>query len=112
FSYVTQQFGFYHGGELLLFAAAPWSLYAMQWAVSKQPIICFTISLLSVVLLFFAKLTGLVVFASNVIAISLVALANQRRLDFSVVAMWVASAIAALCFMVFWVARGPLPAGR
>ena len=26
-------------------------------------------------------------------------------------AMWVASAIAALCFMMFWVARGPIPAG-
>src|SRR5262249_21585374 len=110
FSYVTEQFGFYHGGELLLFAAAPWSLYAMRWAANKPPIICFTISLLSAALLFFAKLTGLVVFASNVIAISLVALANQRRLDSSTIAVWVASAIGALCFMVFWAARGPVPA--
>jgi hypothetical protein len=109
FSYVTLQFGLYHGGELLLFAAAPWSLYAMRWAANKPPILCFTISLLSAALLFFAKLTGLVVFASNVIAISLVALANQRRVDSSTIAMWVASAIGALCFMVFWVARGPMP---
>jgi hypothetical protein len=106
FPYVTHPFLMYWGGELLLFAAAPWSLYAMRWAANKPPIVCFTISLLSAALLFFAKLTGLVVFASNVIAISLVALANQRRLDSSTIAMWVASAIGALCFMVFWVARG------
>jgi hypothetical protein len=108
FPYVTDRFLMYWGGEVLLFAAAPWSLYAMRWAADKQPILCFTISLLSAALLFFAKLTGLVVFASNVIAISLVALVNKRRLDSSTTAMWVASAIAALCFMVFWVARGPV----
>jgi hypothetical protein len=99
----------YHGGELLLFAAAPWSLYAMRWAANKTPILCFTISLLSAALLFFAKLTGLIVFATNVMAISLGALASRRRLDSPTIAMWMASAIAALCFMMFWVARGPVP---
>jgi hypothetical protein len=112
FSYVTLPFRMYHGGELLLFAAAPWSLYAMRWAANKPPILCFTISLLSAALLFFAKLTGLIVFATNVVAISLGALASQRRLDSSTIAMWVASAIAALCFMMFWVARGPVPGGE
>ena len=110
FPYVTHRFLMYWGGELLLFAAAPWSLYAMRWAANKPPILCFTISLLSAALLFFAKLTGLVVFATNVVAISLVALVSQRRLDSSTIAMWVASAIAALCFMMFWVARGPVAA--
>src|SRR5262245_38900929 len=111
FPYVTQRFLGYWGGEVLLFATAPWSLYAMRWAANKPPILCFTISLLSAALLFFAKLTGLIVFATNVVAISLVALASQRRLSSSTIAMWVASAIAALCFMMFWVARGPVPAG-
>ena len=111
FAYVTQSFRLYHGGELLLFAAAPWSLYAMRWAANKQPILCFTISLLAAALLFFAKLTGLIVFATNVMAISLGALASQRRLSSSTIAMWVASAIAALCFWMFWVARGPVPGG-
>jgi len=111
FAYVTQSFRLYHGGELLLFAAAPWSLYAMRWAANKQPILCFTISLLSAALLFFAKLSGLIVFATNVVAISLLALINQRRLGSSTIAMLVASAIAALCFMIFWVARGPVPVG-
>ena len=110
FSYVTLPFRMYHGGELLLFAAAPWSLYAMRWAANKPPILCFAISLLSAALLFFAKLTGLIVFATNVVAISLIALVSQRRLNSSIIAMWVASAIAALCFMMFWVARGPVPA--
>src|SRR6516164_2890738 len=111
FPYVTQRFLMYWGGEVLLFATAPWSLYAMRWAANKQPILCLTISLLSAALLFFAKLTGLIVFATNVVAISLLALINQRRLGSSTIAMLVASAIAALCFMIFWVARGPVPVG-
>jgi hypothetical protein len=107
FPYVTQRFLGYWGGELLLFATAPWSLYTMRWSANKPPIVCFTISLVFAALLFFAKLTGLIVFASNVAAISLVALFDRRRLDYSTIAMWAASALAALCFMMFWVARGP-----
>jgi hypothetical protein len=109
FAYVTLPFREYNGGELLLFAVAPWSLYAMRWAASKPPILCFTVFLLSAALLFFAKLIGLLVFATNVVAITLRAIIRQRRLDSSIVAAWVASAIGALCFMMFWVARGPLP---
>ena len=111
FAYVTLHFQFYLGGELLLFAAAPWSLYAMRWSTYKPPLLCFTVSLLSAALLFFAKLTGLIVFAANVAAISLMTGANQRRLDTSTMAMWVASAIGVLCFMLFWVTRGAVPAG-
>jgi hypothetical protein len=111
FPYVTDRFLAYWGGELLLFAAAPWSLYAMRWAANKPPILCFTVSVLSAAVLFFAKLSGLIVFATNVGAISLLALASQRRLSSSTIAMWVASAIAALCFMMFWAARGAVPAG-
>jgi hypothetical protein len=106
FSFVTLPFRMYNGGEVLLFAAAPWSLYAVRWVVNKPPIVCFAISLLCVTLLFFAKLSGLVVFAANVVAISLSALVSQRRLSSSVITIWVASAIGALCFMMFWLARG------
>lgn len=108
FPYVTQRFLAYWGGELLLFAVAPWSLYVMRWSVNKPPILCFTISLLSAALLFFAKLTGLIVFATNVMAISLFTLISQRRLSSSIILMWVASGITVLCFMIFWVARGPV----
>jgi hypothetical protein len=111
FPYVTERFLMYWGGEVLIFAAAPWSLYAMRWAANKQPILCFTISLLSAALLFFAKLIGLIVFATNVVAISLTNVIKQRRLDTSTIAMWVACAIGALCFMMFWVWRGPVPVG-
>ena len=110
FSYVTLPFRNYTGGEVLLFAAAPWSLYAMRCAANKPPILTFAISLLSVTLLFVAKLTGLIVFAANVGAISLLALVSQRRLSLSTIAMWVASATAVLCFIMFWVARGPVAA--
>jgi hypothetical protein len=111
FAYVTLSFQLYWGGELLLFATAPWALYAMRWSANKSPLLCFAISLLSAALLFFAKLTGLIVFAANVLAISLINVIKQRRLDTSTIAMWVACAIGALCFMMFWVSRGPVPVG-
>jgi len=110
FPYVTQRFLGFWGGELLLFATAPWSLYAMRWSANKPAILCFTISLLSAALLFFAKLTGLIVFATNVVAISLLTIIIQRRLRSSIIAMWAASVIAALCFTIFWLARGPVAA--
>jgi hypothetical protein len=110
FSYTTFQFRTYHGGELLLFAVAPWSLYAMRWAVNKPPMLCFTISLVSATILFFAKLTGIVVFATNVGALSLLALVSQRRLSTSIIAMWLASTVGAICFSMFWLARGSVPA--
>src|SRR5438128_3302164 len=81
----------------------------MLWASTKSPILCLAISLLSAALLFFAKLTGLVVFATNVMAISLLSLVPQRRLASSIIALWVASGISALCLMMFWTARGPVP---
>src|SRR5215470_16022320 len=108
FYYVALPFRIYNGGEVLLFAAAPWSLYAIRWAANKPPILCFAISLLSVTLLFVAKLTGLIVFAANVGAISLLALASQRRLNSSIIAMWLASGVGALCFIMFWLTRGPV----
>src|SRR5215470_1424092 len=107
FYYVALPFRNYNGGEVLLFAAAPWSLYAMRRAANKPPILCFAISLLSAALLFFTKLTGLIVFATNVVAISLLVLRGQHRLKSSIVAMWVASAGGALCFATIWLARGP-----
>ena len=82
FSYITSSFLTYWGGELLLFAVAPWSLYAMCWAASKPPTLCFAISVVSVALLFFAKLTGIIVFGSNVAAISLFSVISRRRTHF------------------------------
>ena len=102
-------FRMYNGGELLLFAAAPWSLYAMRWAANKPPILCFTISLLSAALLFFAKLTGLIVFRYECCWISLIALINQRRLNSSIIAMW--SAVCYRCTLFYDVLGCTRPGG-
>ena len=72
-------------------------------------ILCFIISLFSGALLFFAKLTGLIVFAANIVGITLLSL-SQRRLSSSIIAMWAASVIGALCFITFWLERGGAPA--
>ena len=110
FRYVTLPFQMYHGGEVLLFATAPWCFYWMRYAVHKPATTCFAISLVSAALLFVAKLTGLVVFAANVLGLALFEVVQQRRLSASVLAMLTAAAVAALCFLVFWAARSSVPA--
>ena len=106
FRYATLSFQMYHGGEILLFAVVPWCLYWQLYAVLKPPIASFTISLLLAALLFVAKLVGLIVFAANVLAISLFEIVRQRRVSAAVLATLAAAAVAALCFVVFWLARG------
>jgi hypothetical protein len=110
FRYGTFPFQMYQGGEVLLFAAAPWCLYWLRQAIDRRPIACFAISLLCVTLLFIAKLTGLVVFAANVLAISLLELTRQRRVTSSMLALWAASGFGAIFFLVFWHAHGGVPA--
>ena len=110
FAYVTLPFRVYNGGEVLLFAAAPWSLHGMRWAAHKRPMISFAISLLSMALLFFVKLSGLIVFAANVGAITLSFLLSKRRFNSSIMTMWLAAAIGTLCFIMFWLTRGPVAA--
>ena len=105
FRYATFAFRNYHGGEILLFAVAPWALYVLQRAVEKPPLICFAISLLSAALLFFAKETGLLCFGANVLAISLLYVAREARLSSSIIAMWAASLTGALLYLLFWPAR-------
>jgi hypothetical protein len=106
FRYGTFPFQMYQGGEVLLLAAAPWCLYWLRQAIDRRPIACFAISLLCFTLLFIAKLTGLVVFAANVLAISLAELTRQRRVTSSMLALWAASGFGAIFFLVFWHAHG------
>src|SRR5262249_17139167 len=106
FRFVTLSFHMYHGGEVLLFAVAPWCLYWLRCAVLKPPVACFTIALLVAALLFVAKLIGLIVFAVDVLAISLSEIVRQRRLSMSTLAMLATPPVATLCFVIFWLARG------
>ena len=111
FHYTTLPFRAYNGGEVLLFAAAPWCLYWLRYAVDRRPSVCFAISLLLAALLFIAKLTGLVAFTANVLAIGLLEAMRQRRLTSSLLAMLAASGVGVILFLFFWVARGEVPAG-
>ena len=77
----------YHGGEVLLFAAAPWSLLALLKCVDARPLIAFGGTLSVAVLLFVMKLTGLVVFATTVLALSAVDIARRWRVSGSILAM-------------------------
>jgi len=111
FYYATVPFSIFNGGDVVLFAVLPWSLSALQWAAQKWPAVSFTISVLSAALLFFAKLSGIIVFAATVAGISFLDLLRRRRVTSPLVAMWAGSAVAALFIVAFWLARGATPAG-
>lgn len=106
----TLPFSFFIGGEVVLLAVSPWVLSALQWAIQKPPVVSFAISVMSFAVLFFAKLSGLFIFAATVAGISFVDVMQRRRLTSAVLAMWVGSAAAALCFYLFWLNRGLTPA--
>lgn len=110
FRYTTLAFRIYNGGETLLFAAAPWCFLWLRDAAERSPLACFTISLLAAIVLFFAKLTGLIVFAADVVAIGLFQIVQQRRITKAAIAMATAAAVAALLLFAFWLARGRVPA--
>jgi hypothetical protein len=111
FTYTTVHFSIFNGGDVVLFAVMPWSLFALQLAAQKPPAISIAISVLSAALLFIAKLSGIIVFAATVAGISFVDVWKQRRLTSPLLAMWAGSAVAALLFLAFWVTRGATPAG-
>ena len=109
FYYIPENFQVY-SGEILLFAVAPWSFYSLWYGAKASPPISFVIALTTGTLLFLAKLTGLVVFASTVLGISFVEILEKRRITAAIVASWAASATGALCFLIFWHSRGNIPA--
>jgi hypothetical protein len=100
----------YQGGEALLFAAGPWSLLAMLKCVDARASIAFVVTLLIAVLLFVMKLSGLVVFAAIVLGLSATDIVRRRHVSSSILAMWIAAAIAALLFDTLWLSRGHVPA--
>jgi len=110
FYYATVPFSVFNGGDVVLFAVLPWSLSALQWAAQKRPAVSFTISVLSATLLFFAKLSGIVVFAAIVAGISVADVLRQQRITFPLLAMWAGSAIAAILYLFSWQSWGLTPA--
>ncbi|GAH12607.1 unnamed protein product, partial [marine sediment metagenome] len=109
FRYVTLPFRIYDGGEVLLFAAAPWAFLLLREAIERRALLSFAITLLSAAVLFLAKLTGLVVFVSITLTIIAFELVAKRRLTASIIAILAASVMAAIVFQLFWASRGALP---
>jgi hypothetical protein len=109
FHYATSPFRLYTGGEVLLFAVSPWSLCALQFAVQKRPAISLSISVVTASVVFFAKLSGLVMFGTTVTAISVSEIIKRRQITSSLFALWTGSSIAAIVILTFWVARGQTP---
>src|SRR5262249_11758228 len=83
------------------FVAPPGSLYALRWALGKPPAVCFKISLLLAAVVFFAKVSGLVVFSPNFLGGSLLYCSSIIAPIPSMLATWSASGIVAVLFLAF-----------
>ncbi len=90
-------------------AALPWSLSALLWTAQKRPAACFTVSLLTAAVLFFAKLSGIIVFVATCAGIGSLELVRQRQLTPRLLAMAAGAAVAAILLFFFWLARGATP---
>lgn len=109
FRYAEYNFRFFDGGEALVFAAYPWTLIALRWAIERPPIFAFAVTLATAIGIFFAKLSGLFAFAATVSAIGVLSIVQRRRIAPWIFAMGAASAIAALLLLLFWTGRGQTP---
>jgi hypothetical protein len=107
--FVQAGFRVYHGGEVLLFACAPWALLAVLYALRSGPMPAFGITILAGAILFFAKLTGLVVLAAIIIGVSAVEIASARRLRPPVIGIWLAAIVLVMLLQQFWLSRGATP---
>jgi len=111
FRFTTLPFRIYNGGEVLLFAAAPWTFLLLWRSLEKGPLQGFAAALLGAAFLFFAKLSGLIVFAATVASLSLGDIWKNRKVRSPVVGLALGSATAALLVWWGWISRGGTPAG-
>jgi hypothetical protein len=107
--FVPHGFRVYNGGEVLLFGCTPWAFLALLYALQCGPVLAFGLTLLVGAVLFFVKLSGLVVLAAVVVGLTTVEVASTKRLAPSVMAMWLASITLALLVWRFWLSRGASP---
>jgi hypothetical protein len=104
-------FGIYNGGEVLIFAVAPWLIYAL-WRIGDVHLKHIPAMVFGLVILFFAKLSGVVlggaVIAGSVLkpAEGWLARATLRRGIVSALAVTIFCA----GFYYFWLSRGRTPA--
>lgn len=106
----TLTYRIYTGGEHILFALAPWCLLILLQSQDRRPWQIVLACLVAGGALFFAKLTGLVLFAATVLAIALHRVVSSRRVDASVLAYAVGSGLLLWAFKIFWRSHGSTPA--
>jgi hypothetical protein len=104
-------FGIYNGGEVLIFAVAPWVIYAL-WRIGDVHLRHIPVMVLGIAILFFAKLTGVVLGGAVIAGLVLkpgegwLARATLRRGIVGALAVTIFSA----AFYYCWLLRGPTPA--
>jgi len=112
FRYSTLPFRMYNGGEILIFAAAPWALLAIWSALGRGFWWSFAAAFGSALLLVVAKLSGLIVFAVMVSGLVVVEWWQRRRITAAQLGLAAGSMVAAILFWWGWISRGENPAGE
>lgn len=112
FRYSTLPFRMYNGGEILLFSAAPWALLAIWSSLGRGFWWGFGAALGSALVVFIAKLSGIMVLAVTVLGASGAEWWNRRRVTTAMAGLAVGSAAAAALFWWGWLSRGDNPAGQ
>ena len=107
FHYSTHAFSTYHGGEILLQAAAPWLLLTAYRVPEMDAIPAALLAAGAVVFAFLAKLTGLIVAAAALVAGSLVVLAFGRRITRGMIGGALGGVAALAILYVSFFSRGP-----
>ncbi|NBV86085.1 MAG: hypothetical protein EBS01_07450, partial [Verrucomicrobia bacterium] len=109
FRHGTLPFRIYNGGEILLFAVAPWGFLLLQRSLTGGFWSGFIAALGSAMLLFFAKLTGLIVFAVSGVSLVALDLWQKRMVRPPVVGLFAGAVLAALIVGWGWMSRGGTP---
>lgn len=111
FRFTTLPFRIYNGGEVLLFWAAPWAFLLLWKSLEYGPFYTFATALLGAAILFFAKLSGLIVFTAVTASLALGDLWKNGRVRIPSAALILGSVTAAGLFWWAWISRGNTPAG-
>lgn len=111
FRFTTLPFRIYNGGEVLLFWVAPW-VFLLLWKSLKQgPLYTFAAALLGASILFFAKLSGLIVFTAVTASLALWDLWKNGRVRLPLAGLFLGAVTAASLVWWAWISRGNTPAG-
>jgi hypothetical protein len=112
FHYSTFAFRTYRGGEILLQAVTPWLILAANRVPEMSVVRAALFAAGAVLVAFMAKLTGLIVVATALVAAGLVSIVVSRRISHGIIGGALGALLAFAVIYVGFLSRGPTPASE